>query len=350
MKTSRCVDAPGVRKSPKEPSCVLGRARPSDYIDLDRLASAIAPSVHGHLEVKKGLLLMLLGAVAKKSASGDWQSRGSIHVCLLGDPATAKSTLLKWVTSFLEQAVYTSGCSASVAGLTAAVVNDGSKTIKPGALVQASGSVCCIDDFERLDHTGKHAVGEVMDHQSVSIAKAGIHTKLHADTSVLAACLPKGNCYNPHQPLRSNADMPESVLQCFDLMHVLRDTCDSNDEVTAYHIVATASGAASETSAVMSLPDLRRYISLARTLQPQISDEASARLRNCYGRLREMDKTSPRQLESLIRLSEAVARGHLEEVVSAEHVDEAFTLMGTTSQCALSRLTSDAKRARHMGS
>lgn len=349
MKTARCINALGVRKSPEDPSCKLGRSVPSDYIDLDRLASSIAPSVHGHLEVKKGLLLMLLGAVAKKSASGDWQSRGSIHVCLLGDPATAKTTLLKWVTSFLDQAVYTSGCSASIAGLTAAVVNDGSKTVMPGALVQASGSVCCIDDFERLDNKGKHAVGEVMDHQSVSISKAGIHTKLHADTSILAACLPKGNCYNTQHPLRSNVDMPESVLQCFDLMHVLRDTCDSNDEVTAYHIVASASGTAAETPAVMSVPDLRRYICLAQTLQPQISDDASARLRNCYGRLREMGKTSPRQLESLIRLSEAVARGHLEEVVSAAHVDEAFTLMGTVSQCTLSRLTNDAKRAR-MGS
>lgn len=295
---------------------------------------------------------MLLGAVRKKSAAGDWACRGSIHVCLLGDPATAKSTLLRWVSSVWPHAIYVSGSSATVPGLTAAVVDDDGKTLKPGALIQASGSVCCIDDFQHLDHAGHSAIGGVMDHQALHVAKAGIQTRLGADTSVLVACLPRGFCYDAFKPVRANVDMPEGVWQCFDLVHVLQDAGNGDDDDNiASHIVAAARSAPRSGFAEIALPDMLRYISFARTIDPELSSEASEQLKMCYSSFREGGKANPRLLESLIRLSEAVARGNLDNSVKGTHVKEAFKLMMASR--GLDRefigLARESKRARHSG-
>lgn len=326
---------------------------PHDHVDLDTLSLGIAPSISGHSQIKKGLLLMLLGAVSKRSCSGDWSSRGTIHVCLLGDPSTAKSSFLKWISSTFPQAVYVSGASASVPGLTAAVLGNEDRAIAPGALVQASGSLCCIDNFEQLNDAGKHAIGAVMDQQSITITKAGIHTKLQANTSVLVASLPNGNSYDVHRPLRANLKMSESTLQCFDLLFVLKDSCNGDDdEEIANHIIGMATGTACHRSSGMPVAELRSYISAARRIQPVTSEEASCHLKRCYIQMRSAGKTSPRQLESLIRLSEAVARAHMQEIVSTEHVQEAFELLGVASHTEEKQHIDSAisgKRARCMG-
>merc|ERR1719469_842140 len=72
------------------------------------VSRAVAPAVQGQTDVKKGILLMLIGGLKKQTEEGI-RLRGDLNVCLLGDPATAKSCLLKWVSSFLPRAVYTSG-------------------------------------------------------------------------------------------------------------------------------------------------------------------------------------------------------------------------------------------------
>ena len=71
-------------------------------------------------ELKKGLLLMLLGGVHKSSAEG-MKLRGDINVCIVGDPSTAKSQFLKYAVKFAPRAIYTSGKASSAAGLTASV-------------------------------------------------------------------------------------------------------------------------------------------------------------------------------------------------------------------------------------
>ena len=45
-------------------------------------------------------------------------------VCIVGDPSTAKSSFLKYISKFVPRAVYTSGKASTAAGLTAAVVKD----------------------------------------------------------------------------------------------------------------------------------------------------------------------------------------------------------------------------------
>lgn len=327
---------------------------PGQCISLDHLAASVAPAVHGHREAKKGILLMLLGGVQKPVVDGSG-GRGQIHVCLLGEPATGKSTLLRWVASFLQRGVYTSGVSSSAPGLTAAVLPDedsGGRAIRPGALALAADSVCCIDDFEQMDPKDQSAIREVMDQQTITVAKAGIVTKLHANASVLVACTPQGRSF-------ASLPMPLHVASCFDLVHMLKDACGSEgDEGMARRILERTCRQGSSEGSEVSAASLRHYLHLARQVNPVLSSEAQERLTNCYCELRRQARTSTlgagwanaRTLESLARLSEAVARGHLQECISAEHVAEALELARPALESRAGCMRGQPlKRARHSG-
>ncbi|CAJ1328176.1 unnamed protein product [Effrenium voratum] len=303
---------------------------------LDLLARAVAPSINGYLEVKKGILLMLVGG-SKKSTMEGIQLRGDINVCLLGDPATGKSEMLRWVSKFLPRAVFTSGKSSTAAGLTASVVKDADldneRLIEPGALMLADNGVCCIDEFELMDVKDMVAIHEAMEQQTITLSKAGIQATLNARACILASVLPKNTYYQATLPLHKNCELSPPIMSRFDLFFVLQDIRDeTQDQTVAKHII-TLHQRKEEAAPTVSQLDLQRYIRLARTYKPKISPEAHALLIKCYKKLRE-DRSytrgsagvTVRQLESLIRLSEAIARVYLSEWVRQEHVKEAFEL------------------------
>uniref|UniRef100_A0A7S4WED2 DNA replication licensing factor MCM6 n=1 Tax=Alexandrium monilatum TaxID=311494 RepID=A0A7S4WED2_9DINO len=304
---------------------------------FDILARCIAPAIQGHLEVKKGILLMLIGGTPKRTDEGI-KLRGDINVCILGDPATAKSALLKWTSTFLPRAVFASGKTSSAAGLTATVVKDADleneKVIEPGALMLSDNGICCIDEFELMDKKDQVAIHEAMEQQTITLSKAGIQATLNARASILASCLPKNTYYQPTQPLHKNCDLSPPIMSRFDLMFVIQDIHDeTNDNRVAEHILALHRRREEDLAQNLSQRDLQRYIRLARTFKPKITPEAHAKLVTCYKKLRE-DRTytrgssgvTVRQLESLIRLSEAISRVYLDDKVRVEYVIEAFEL------------------------
>lgn len=314
------------------------------------LAQSVAPSIFGMEDVKKGVLLQLFGGASHLSGAGrigQPRVRGDINVLLVGDPGVSKSQLLSYVHKIAPRGIYTSGKGSSAVGLTAYVTKDPESkqlVLESGALVLSDGGVCCIDEFDKMTDQTRSVLHEVMEQQTVSIAKAGIITTLNARTSILACANPINSKFDTKLSILQNINLPPTLLSRFDLVYLLLDKPDEDDDRRlASHIVNLyVSGEKRQVKQdFVPIDDFTLYINYAKQqINPVISEEAGELLVECYVRLRHTNNraggktftATTRQLESLIRLSEAHARARLSSTVDVSDVEEANRLLLTAMQ------------------
>jgi replicative DNA helicase Mcm len=326
-----------VEITPEDEKAILELSRRSDLEDV--IVNSIAPSIYGYREIKTAIALLLFGGVPKVHPDGI-RVRGDIHILLIGDPGTAKSQLLRYVSTIAPRGLYTSGKGASAAGLTAAVVKEkssGEFYLEAGALVLADGGIACIDEFDKMETKDRVSIHEAMEQQTVSIAKAGIVATLNARTSILAAANPVFGRYIAGRNISENIDLPVTILSRFDLIFVIRDipNADRDKELAQYVVDFHGETYPATLENVLNAQLLKKYIAYARKhVRPKLSPEAKNKIVEYYVNMRSKSEDpnspiaiTPRQLEALIRLSEAHARMHLREVVTAKDAEVAISLM-----------------------
>ncbi|MEM4195141.1 MAG: minichromosome maintenance protein MCM [Candidatus Anstonellales archaeon] len=308
----------------------------------ERIVASIAPDIYGHTEIKKGIALQLFGGTKNKVTQSGASIRDDIHILLVGDPGIAKTRFLLQVDKIAPKSIYVSGKSVSGVGLTASAEKDelgeGGWTLKAGALVLASGGLAAIDEFDKINEDDRAALHEVMESQTVSIAKAGIVARFKAKTAIIAAANPRFGRFQQTKNIPEQFDVPPSLLSRFDLIFPIKDVLDTKeDEKLASHILKLHMGSMH----VEEMPKppidtelLRKYIAYARrNIRPKLTQEAVDLIKEFYVELRGMGQKSgsvaitPRYLEGLVRLSEAHAKMRLSSNVEKRDAEAAINLM-----------------------
>ena len=360
---------------------------------FELLSQSLAPSIYGHDHIKKAILLMLLGGMEKNLDNGT-HLRGDINILMVGDPSTAKSQLLRFVLNTAPLAIATTGRGSSGVGLTAAVTSDketGERRLEAGAMVLGDRGVVCIDEFDKMSDIDRVAIHEVMEQQTVTIAKAGIHTSLNARCSVIAAANPIYGQYDTHKDPHKNIALPDSLLSRFDLLFVVTDDIDDfrdrqiSEHVLRMHryrqpgteegapvreqqhqtlgvgideeqdasqptqvyekfnimlhagVTVTSGRGSAKRVDVLSIPFIKKYIQYAKLQRkPVLTKGAADHIVATYSALRNDElegnqrKTSPmtaRTLETLIRLATAHAKARLSHKVEEKDAEAAESIL-----------------------
>ena len=289
---------------------------------FDKLASSFAPNIYGYDDIKKSILLHLVG--------GGNTRRTRIHIIIIGNPGRGKSELLNF-TGKLGKSCYVNGKLASGAGLAAGIVK-----LSTGASIPSTGALTLydfvmIDEMDKARKEDRAAILECLEQGTVSLKKVGVDLTVPANASILAAANPRLGKWKSDLGLEQNINLESFLLSRFDLIWgVIQQTSGERARV-AHHIISQAT---SENDIPFTIDELKRYVNFCRTIKPKLTEKAAKHLEDFYVRTADFieennDETLPlvdRQLVGLIRMATAHAKLHLKDTVEVIDMQEAIRL------------------------
>uniref|UniRef100_A0A8D2N1T2 DNA helicase MCM8 n=1 Tax=Zonotrichia albicollis TaxID=44394 RepID=A0A8D2N1T2_ZONAL len=293
------------------------------------IVNSLCPAIYGHEIVKAGLALALFGGCQKfVDDKNRIPVRGDPHVLVVGDPGLGKSQMLQAVCNIAPRGVYVCGNTSTSSGLTVTLSRDGTSgdfALEAGALVLGDQGICGIDEFDKMGNQHQ-ALLEAMEQQSISLAKAGIVCSLPARTSIVAAANPVGGHYNKAKTVSENLNALVTRASCQE-HSVLQATSDRP-------LLERLKVRPGENFDAIPHQLLRKYVGYARQyVHPSLSPEAAQVLQEFYLELRKQNQgadstpITTRQLESLIRLTEARSRLELREKSTKEDAEDVIEIM-----------------------
>lgn len=327
---------------------------------LDLASESLAPKIKGHEQIKRMCVLAMVGG-ARTVYGPDDADRGEFHMLLLGDPGTGKSKLVEQVEQMGFRTVGVSGKGATKAGITATAEQDDfgegeTWTLSAGAFVKANGGVVCVDELDDMPKDVRAAMLEPMSKQAINVSKAGINTKLRAQTAVVAAGNPKDGRFDPYEDKQSQFDFDAALLSRFDLIYTLQDRPDKARDREVATQITTARDAAKRQMRDLELsedqsesisrpvdPDiLRKWVAIAKQEPAPVWEDDGVReqLVDSFETLRgvngyEDDAAVPvtfRKLEGIIRIAEAAAKFELSDKITERHAEIAREAVGQSMQ------------------
>lgn len=305
---------------------------------FEKVASSIAPSIYGHEKIKQAIALQLFGGV-KKTRDDGIKSRGDLHILLIGEPGTGKSQLLKFTGELAPKGRYAVGKSSTGAGLTASVVKEestGEFSLEAGAVVLAHKGMCAIDEIDKMSTEDRSSLHEAMEQQSISVSKANIQATLNAETAILAAGNPKLGRFDPYEPIPQQIEIGDTLLSRFDFIFPVKDEPDEEKDMELSSKVLQNHIDPEETSGELSQLQLRKYVAYAkRNVRPELTQEAADKIQEFYVGMRSSGSgeagdsvpVTARQLEALVRVSEASARAQLRNEVIEKDAQRAIDIL-----------------------
>lgn len=313
---------------------------------LDRVAGSFCTQIEGNTDVKKSIILQLIGGDSPDCVD----KRNYINVFLTGDPGTAKSEMLKEAHNLMPKSIYATGKGVSGCGLTITMIKDeeiGGWVPRAGVYPLCNGGFAMIDEFDKMSNEDRSTMHEVMEQGTASSAKGGRVLTVDAKTATLAAANPKYGKYDESLDVLDNVNLPQPILSRFDIIWLIRDIVDvDKDTKIADRIMKVFKD--ENDKPCFTKEELTKYIHHVRNMRPVLSDEASKKLKEIYLNMRQAskkNKTTPigtRQLESLIRFSIAHAKAHLKDVVDLEDVAEVKRLYYKAFESFGAIITGDA--------